>query len=172
MVQPNFILSNNLGILRDMIANTVTWQEWTNHKDDPDEAKEHVYYATPTQAQIAAIEYPYAVIDLADDWSIDLVSEGRYANFTGMGSLFIQIEDEIADMFLENPSDAFLNFTNNLGGLVDDLAASSGRDDNLFVRKITIEVAPIRNDDEEENVGTRLFRTLMRVDVGLATEVY
>lgn len=157
--------SNHLSVpidnLRGLISESSTFQAWVN-ADDATAALDRVYVeGVPGADDYEDIDIsslrPFAMVTL------DSSADGLIQYFGG--SLQMMFESDISEENRKNFKDASYEFTNTVGGILQDIRNASYGGGKLFIRTIESIGRPARSDPKED--GGQYMQQWFRVSYGL-----
>ena len=122
------------------LLNSGALYTWWNQ---PANVADRLYYSMFRVPDMQAAR-PFGVIELTKDFSYEQFSGGdqNYLSLRG-GALRLTLTD--IDRYPNDIHDGDLFFENNLGLVIQDLAAIAGADDSLTISRISFEQTPTRN---------------------------
>lgn len=177
-------LSLYLANLRSLISQSSTWQTWTGNPGNAAIAINSVYLigVTPpsvldgnpdnqgyTAADWAKIR-PFCVInyDLRNGYEAKQEGQGFGGSaFVETARILFSFEDTIDPANAENYSDQVIAFLENVGGVIDDLKASTGVDSNINFHTIRLEGIPKRSDQTENATRGDYLMVIFSAEAGI-----
>lgn len=135
-------LSLPLSHMRDLLAATSAFQEWTGAAD-ADEAKAHIYLVNLPQSDL---QRPFALVGFSDKWKREKIAQYQYQT---TGELYLTFEADVAIADQGSESDAVFGFMNPLGAVIDEITAIAGTDNYLNVIEMEMPSLPMRTNSED-----------------------
>lgn len=152
--------------LRDMLAASSTWQTWV---DDAVTPAARIYYGHKDKTEQFEDDgdtlLPFAIIEDLD-FTLPKEGFGGRNHFYQRGSLAIHFIAPVTAG--QTHSDAFMEFRNNIGGILDDIAQISGTAGYLDITDMAfLEGGPSRtNPEERDGPYYDTYEVVMRFDYG------
>jgi len=136
---PTSVNSIAVDQLRTLFARSATLQAETGGSEAA--AKNHIYFgATPSIEDQSTFPRPLFVVGLTEDFRYHMIAGGERNQLRPHGTLaFYGIRNTPSQYVTANSCDypaAEINHMNFFGGVLDDIAALAGWDDNLSVTDI------------------------------------
>ena len=120
-VAPTDTLSKIIDTLRATIAGSTTFQTWTGNVGDASGAKAEVYIeeTDPT----ASGKRPFAVVGFDEGPEHEAIAGGSRTFFMLTGKVWVEFEAAITE---DDSVDAFYEFSNKVGKIIEEIEALSG----------------------------------------------
>lgn len=130
-------------MLRDLLAESETWQEWVDCETS-ELAAEHVY---PYEVD-DGVRLPYARIDFAEDFERTGIAAGAGFTYRIGGSLTIDFEAELPLELANQTSKALLWMADWVGRIQRDMELLSGRDTRIAFAEWRPLAGPLLSRDQ------------------------
>ncbi len=143
-VTPTGLLSVSMSELRDLVAESSTFQAKVGAADDT-AAKQKIQMAH--YRQWADSDRPYAVVGIAPGFKSVPLAGGSQNWMTSEGMLWLYLTDY--DRHPGNETDSAVDFYNFVGGVWNDIQVLAAKDDRLAANELTLESAQ-RTDPRRE----------------------
>lgn len=177
-------LSLYLANLRTLISQSSTWQTWTGHPGDATTAANSLYLVgvtppsvldgTPDNQGYAPADWdtlrPFCVInyDMRNGFEARQDATGFTGNsFVETARILFSFEATIDPENAENYSDQVIAFLENVGGIIEDLKASTGVDGAINFHTIRLEGIPKRADQTERATRGDYLFVLFSAEAGV-----
>ena len=145
MVEPLNMLSKPLGLLRDMIANSATFQSWVG-AIDATTAKPFIHFIRPPNT----FTRPLALIDFGKEYNRQRTANDK---FEPSGDIDLTFEEDITPANTDNWQDAAFTFTNQIGKIIEEIEAVQGVNPFLSIRAIEKRELMRSFEDEDDTLG-------------------
>lgn len=159
-VSPSGILSLPLDYLRTTIANSSTFRTWTSSASVA-AAKARVYLV-----ESAAPTYPFALVGWKDGMQLDSEEGGARNFFRQDGSLELLFRSQVSDAF---DSDDVYSHLNNVGAILQEMAALAGQAGYLDIRRMTAEASLQEASRIEQKTATHFLQSVYVIEFGGAS---
>lgn len=145
-VTPTGIYSLPLEHLKNMLADSATFQSWVSAANAT-EAKDNIHLVGIDDENANS---PYATIDHGDSWNIEKIAGGMGNHYIDSGTLRLYMESDIPASLKSTIGDAKIDFTNNIGAIVDEMLKLAGSDTYLNIQRIDVIEQPARTTEDTE----------------------
>ncbi len=189
-IEPVGGLSLSLVSVRNLVACCPSWQAWTGVDQLAEElrfaaALQRVHlYAFPPPAtpplgyELSELESirPAAVITtkppsvVARSLEIYVRTRNATSSFVEMYTNYIYLQADVPNAYRDNPSDAYIDFTNRIGSLVDDMVELEGADlpePVPYVQSVAMVTDVARIASDHNQTQGDFMETFLRITSGL-----
>jgi hypothetical protein len=153
------VISVPLSALRTMVSQSATFQTWVGAANAA-AALASIHMVGLAEADVAR---PFALVTLGDNWRRTYAGTNR---FTMNGELFLVLEGEVDAANVDDFADAEFEFTNTVGGIIEDLEALS-ESEALIVQSIRVQDAPQRSWRDEKASEGEYYNCVFAFEYGL-----
>lgn len=155
-VTPSGLFSLPVTRLQTLLANSATWQTWTE-TETAEEAAGRIHLIEADTEGDNAVDLPCAVIWQGDDFSLYTIATGERNHFADQGSLMLWIEAEIPETYRDDPRNTQVWFMNQVGAVLLDMIELAGSNTYLNVTGMELTYGPSESDERKrESIGYRI----------------
>ena len=144
-VAPSGIFSIQLSILRTMISQSTSFQAWTGTANAA-AALARIYFEAQDNSDVVR---PFALVFMGNEYVQQSIAGGASTVFQPTGQLVMMLEDDVAAENADSHADAYFAFSNELGGLIEDLMDLSNTDSLLSFESIALTGGPSRTEKND-----------------------
>lgn len=168
-MEPVGILSEPISTLIDMIAETPSWQAWTN-TTNPTDAAARIFMTAPDSSivpdeSVDIIDMPFCLVRW-QAFDFHAIAGGTGLLFAPRHQLRLIVEDEILDDDRNTTSGPAYLFLNNLGSLISDLMEIAGEGGQLYIQTISSNGDILPYEESILGFPCYCFRADLTLDIG------
>lgn len=128
--------------LQDQFADSSAFQTWVGHPGNAATAIGHAHVMADDDP-----DRPFVMITPGEDFSP--IRIGEINTFHTVGNIEVFFVAEVSAENAGNHTDAFYEFTNPVGAILDGIKALSGQAGYLNITSMALEAGPMRASEEE-----------------------
>lgn len=156
-VTPTGYWAGPLGNLRDILAESETWQSWCG-VETAAAAKAYIHYVIVPYANRTT--RPFVLIDVQNGFELTRQAPGITRN---TGRLLMMIETPIPDGYSE--ADAQLDHQNKIGAMLAEILAIGSQNGYLSITSVTNTDGPSRPLEEDRD-SDDFLQSIFQIDYG------